>query len=388
MIKMKRGKFALLIISTALITLLVAGGILVAISQFNNVVVVKKSDYDTMSKITKEYSKLYAMQQAINEKSLWKNQKEKQMEAVYNGLLESLGDKYSTYLNKEDYSQLKEYVSGTFTGIGLAFIQDGKGNFCATGVVTGSPADLAGLKAGDILLEVDGKTFTDDEKMMTAIRGKEGTKVSITYKREGAEKTVDIVRAVVENITVGSTVLKGNVGYISISAFEHGTAEQFKTELAEMESKGVKGLVIDLRNNGGGVLEESIEVADMLLPEGTITYTKDRQGKKETYNSDSEATKLKYVLLVNQNTASASEVITAAVKDNNGGKVVGTKTFGKGIIQGIIEFGDDSAMKLTIAQYFSPKGNKIQDNGIEPNYKVGIKAGTDKQLEKALELLR
>ncbi|MGF6375804.1 carboxyl-terminal processing protease [Clostridiales Family XIII bacterium PM5-7] len=388
MIKMRKGKFATLIICTVLATLLAVAGLVIVLSKTNSIVLVNQSDYDTMTEITEKYGKLYSMQNTINEKTLWELNPEKQMEGIYNGLLDSLEDNYSNYMNAEEYEALKKSVSGTFTGIGVFFTIDEQERALVTGVISGSPADLAGLKEGDIITKVNGKAYTDVDKITAAIRGEEGTKVSLTYKRGSKTKTADMVRAVVEDISVRSAVLKGNIGYISIKAFERGTADQFKTELASLENKNVNGLIIDLRNNGGGVFEESIEVADMLLPECTITFTKDREGKKKTFNSDGECTKLKYVLLVNENTASASEVITAAVKDNQGGKIVGMNTYGKGIIQGIIEFGDDTAMRLTISQYFSPKGDKIQEKGIAPDYKVGIKVNGDKQLEKAMSLFK
>jgi carboxyl-terminal processing protease len=252
-----------------------------------------------------------------------------------------------------------------------------------------SPAEIGGLKAGDLLLKVDGKAYEDSNKMAAAIRGEEGSSVEITYKRDGAEKTVSLVRGEVKEISVYASDINKDYGYIQIASFEEETAKQFETELEAMEQKGVKGLVIDLRNNPGGMMDQCIQVADMLLPEAMITYTKDKNGQEETYNSDEHCTDLPFVLLVNGNSASAAEIVAAAVKDN-GGKLVGEKTFGKGVIQGTIDLQDGSAMSLTIMEYFSPDGNKIHKKGVAPSHKVVLTedAKTDVQLEKALELLK
>ena len=190
--------------------------------------------------------------------------------------------------------------------------------------------------------------------------------------------------------SVRSEVLEGNIGYIRISSFEEKTAEDFKQHLRDLELKGVKGLVLDLRDNGGGLVEVSVEIADMLLGEGVVTYTEDREGNKNYYKSNTGATNLPYVVLVNGGTASASEIITAAIQDNEGGKIIGTTTYGKGIIQSIEKLSNGDAVKLTIMQYFSPKGNIIHKVGIKPDVEVEALAEdtTDKQLEKAIELLQ
>lgn len=292
-------------------------------------------------------------------------------------------------MNKEEYKAWSKYVNGTFTGIGLTFTTDKKGNFIITKVLTDSPAASGGLKEGDKLLKVDGKTYSDADAMMLDMRGDEGTKVAITYERGGRQKTVNLIRAEVAEQSVFANVIDKKYGYIQITGFEKTTAEQFKAELANLENKNVKGLIIDLRNNLGGFMDQGIEIADMLLPECTITHTEDKNGKKEFYNSDENCTKLKYVVLVNENTASASEIVAAAIKDNGGGKLVGTTTYGKGIIQSTVAFKDGTAMSLTIMQYLSPKNNKIHGIGVKPDYQVDQKKGAKKdyQLEKAIDLL-
>ena len=198
------------------------------------------------------------------------------------------------------------------------------------------------------------------------------------------------MRAEVTENSVDGTVLDGDIGYIRIASFAKKTAEEFKTELASMESKNVKGLIIDIRQNGGGYAEQGITIADMLLPECTITYMEDKQGKKKYYNSDESSTDLPYVLLVDENTASTSEILAAAVQDNKGGKLIGETTFGKGIVQVEYSFEDGSALKLTTHQYFSPNGKKIHKKGVKPDVvvKYDIGSGKDAQLARAKKILK
>lgn len=389
MIKMKKRRFVLLVVGVVIATLLFGFVGLNLYAGARDMVLVKRSDYETLHQIGDQYSKLYSLQKAINEKSLWSTDKETQMDAIYKALLDSLGDKYSRYMDRDEYKAWSKYVNGTFTGIGLTFTTDKEGNFIITKVLSDSPAASGGLKEGDELLKVNGKTYNDSEAMMMDMRGDEGTKVAITYERNGKQKTVNLIRAEVSEQSVFAGVIDKKYGYIQITGFEKTTAEQFKTELASLENKNVKGLIIDLRNNLGGFMDQGIEIADMLLPECTITHTEDKKGKKEFYNSDENCTKLKYVVLVNENTASASEIVAAAIKDNQGGKLVGTTTYGKGIIQSTVAFKDGTAMSLTVMQYLSPKNKKIHGVGVKPDYEVKQKknAKKDLQLEKAIGLL-
>ncbi|MGN0660033.1 MAG: S41 family peptidase [Emergencia sp.] len=390
MIKMKKKKFILLICVVVIASLLAAGAGLAVFVSANDMVLVNRDDYKTLSDMGSRYGKLYSLQKTLENQFLYEIDEDAQMEAVYKAVTDALGDKYTSYMTEEEYEKWKEAVTGTFTGVGLVFMETENGDIVVTKVVDGGPADTAGLKAGDRLLKVDGKTCEDITDMASRLRGDEGTSLKLSYERDGKVKEVAMVRAQVEEPTVYSAVIDDRYGYIQILSFEQTTADQFRTELAEMEKKGVAGLVVDLRNNPGGLVDQGIEVADMLLPECTITHTEDKNGKKEYHNSDENCTSLRYVLLVNEKTASASEIIAAAVKDNGGGSLVGAKTFGKGIIQGTVEFKDGSAVKMTIMQYLSPKGSVIQGKGIEPDYKVSLPEDADKdlQLEKALKLLK
>lgn len=389
MMKMKKSRFILAMFGMMLVTFLLIGGAFFGVMKANDMVLVSRSDYDKAEEMVQKYEKLYHIQSLIEEQFLWETDEDAVMNAIYKEAVEVLDDQYSYYMTAEEYKDWTDKVTGTFYGIGVAFTQDEDGTFVVNRVMEESPAELAGMKAGDILLKVDGKTYEDANKMAAAIRGEEGSSVEITYKRNGTKKTVSLVRGEVKELSVYTADLSKDCGYIQITSFEAETAKQFETELNAMEKKGVKGVVIDLRNNPGGMMDQCIEVADMLLPEAMITYTKDKNGKEETYNSDEHCTDLNYVLLINENSASAAEIVAAAIKDN-GGKLVGETTFGKGIIQGTMDLQDGSAMCLTIMEYFSPDGNQIHKKGVTPSHKVALPetAKTDVQLEKALELLK
>ena len=389
MIKIKKSRFILTMVGVMLMTFLLISGTLFGVMMAGDMVLVSRSDYQKAAKLVNRYEKLYSIQTTIDEKYLWDTDNDEQIDALCKEAVAVLGDKYSYYMTADEYKNWADKVTGTFYGIGVAFTQDDDGTFVVNRVMEGSPAELGGMKAGDILLEIDGKTFEDSNKMATAIRGEEGTSVEVTYKRDGVKHTISLVRGEVKELSVYATITDDNYGYICITSFEEDTSKQFQTELDDMEAKGVKGVVIDLRNNPGGMMEQSVAVADALLPEAMITYTKDRNGKKEIYNSDEHCTDLKYVVLINENSASAAEIVAGAIKDN-GGILVGEKTFGKGVIQGTYPLEDGSAISLTIMEYFSPKGNTIHKKGITPTHKVVLPkdATTDVQFEKALELLK
>ena len=304
------------------------------------------------------------------------------------GLMSGLGDPYSAYMTEEEYNTWLESVTGEFEGIGISFTTDEKGNYVVVSVFSDTPAEKAGLKEGDILLGADGKVYDTMDALSAAIKGKRGTKVTVTYERDGKVHDVDIIRDKIEETSVESKMLDDNIGYIAVSSFAEDTAEDFKVELESFESKNVKGLVIDLRNNGGGLVNVCSEIADMLLGECTIVSMEDRNGEESVLTSDEEKTDITYVILVNENSASASEILAGAVKDNTENPLVGVTTFGKGIVQTSGQLDDGSALELTTMQYFSPDGNEIHKKGVEPDYIVKNTETEDKQLNKAIELLK
>lgn len=238
-----------------LATLLAAAAGFFAVSQATGILLISQEDYDTLNDIGARYSKLYSMQKAIETQFLWEVDQDKQMDALYDALIETLDDQYSAYMDKEEYEAWQSYVQGVFTGVGVVFSQDKSGDFVISKVISGGPADSAGLKAGDVLLKVDGKAYEDADQMAMHMRGEEGTSVKVTYRRGSETKEAELVRAQVEEPSVYAETLDKQYGYIRISAFESGTAAQFKRELDEFETKGVKGLVIDLpgqRRRPGG----------------------------------------------------------------------------------------------------------------------------------------
>ena len=304
------------------------------------------------------------------------------------GLMAGLGDPYSAYMTEEEYNTWLESVTGEFEGIGISFTTDEDGNYVIVSVFKGSPAEKAGLKEGDFILGADDKAYSTMDALSAAIKGKRGTKVTVNYERDGKVYDVEIVRDKIEEISVEGEMLDNNIGYIAISSFSEDTAEDFQAELERFENKNVKGLVIDLRNNGGGLVNVCSEIADMLLGECTIVSMEDRKGEESILTSDEEKTGIPYVILVNENSASASEILAAAVKDNTDNPLVGVTTFGKGIVQTSGQLNDGSALELTTMQYFSPDGKEIHKKGVEPDYIVENTDTEDKQLDKAIELLK
>ena len=390
MYSIKKSRFILLLIAAAVAGAAVFFGVSRALSGAGyGTATISASEYRQMKEISERYEDLEQVYQRINKEYYQDVDPEKLIVGATKGMVNSLGDKYSSYMTKAEYDQWYSTVTGEYEGIGVTFVMEKKGQGSVVLVSEGSPAEKAGIKAGDVITKVNGKTFSDADKMSAEIRGDIGTEVKVTYVRDKKEKTVTIIRDKIVNKSVSSQVLAGDLGYIKIASFESSTYEDFRAALDSMEKKKVKGFIIDLRDNGGGLVETAVDTADDLLGKGNITYLQDRAGKKEYIDSDSRKTDLPYVILVNGNTASASEIVTAAVQDNKGGKIVGTKTFGKGIVQSTDTLEDGSALEITVLQYFSPNGHAIHKKGIKPDYVVkdDPKTEEDEQLEKAKGLL-
>lgn len=363
---------------------------IVAVAKIGNFVVIHGDESGVIKTIVKEYSNLPKILDAIDKKSIFEFNEKNAKDAALKAVVDSLGDEYSEYLTKKETDEWESYLNGEFSGIGISFQKNDKGEYQVTEVFKDSPAEKSGIKVGDIILKVDGNLYKTSEEMSEHIRGKSGTTVELILMRDNKEIKASITRETVKEKTVYSKVMDDGSGYIMIKSFEDGTAKEFETELSAFEKQGIKSMVIDLRDNGGGYIDEGMEIADRLLKEGTITYMEDVKGKRKYFNSDEKATKIKYTVLVNENTASTSEILTAAIKDNKGGKIVGTKTFGKGIVQETTKFKDGSSLKLTVLRYFSPKGKVIHKKGIKPDVEVKFdpSSGTDNQLEMAKSLLK
>ena len=346
---------------------------------------VDAEEYQQMIYMNEKYSKAEDVWKNVQE-NFYKDVTDEELEdAMLKGIMAGTGDQFSAYMNVEEYKSWNEQVNGEFEGVGVSYSEviDGEG-YQILKVHEDTPAEKAGLKAGDVMIEVDGKKYQTIEEFGAALRGKAGTEVTVTYLRNGKEYKATMIRAKINIKTVEHEVMDGNLGYIKITAFEPGTYDEFRAALDDLESKKVKGFILDLRDNGGGLVREAERVGDDLLGSCDMYYTEDHNGKKEHYPSNADKTALPYVLLVNENSASATEILSCAVKENGGGKLVGTTTYGKGLIQMQYNFEDGSGYKLSILQVFSPKGNKVHKVGVKPDYVV---KGEKAQLDKAKELL-
>lgn len=390
---MKKRNLIFVIIVSILVGALAFGGATFLIGQVSGGYrTITNDEYENYKFIKDKYGKLAELEQYIQEKYYVPVDENDLMEGIYKGLFWGIGDPYSSYLSKDEYDEIMISTTGEYQGIGVTIAPDDRGLINVVSPIDGSPADKAGLKAGDKIISVEDEIYDGSaiDQAAAAMRGKPGTEVDLMIIRGQEELQFTITRANIIMHTVRSEILEGNIGYIRISSFEEKTANDFKDHLRDLELKGVKGFVLDLRDNGGGLVEISVEVADALLEEGVVTYTEDRKGKKRYYKSKPGKTNLPYVVLVNGGTASASEIVTGAIKDHKAGVIVGATTYGKGIIQSLEQLSNGDAVKLTIMQYFSPDGNIIHKVGIEPNVEVECFANDelDQQLEKALELLQ
>ncbi len=359
--------------------------------QLTGQVLISKSELTGLKDLEKTYHEVDLLKQKIEEISLYNVKDADLILGMKRGLFQAVGDPYTNYLTKEDYDSLKIMTTGQLQGIGVTVtVKDNHVEIVST--VKESPAYKAGLKSGDAILKVDDVEYdgTQLQEAASALRGNAGTKVKVTFLRKGITKEVTIVRANIELESVTSKVIEGNIGYIDIKSFEINTGKDFEKELRALEMKGVATLIIDLRDNGGGIVESGVQIADLLVDEGVIAYTEDYKKDRTYYKSVSGKTKLPYVVLVNEGTASTSEILVAGIKYHKAGAIVGTKTYGKGIIQTVAEVSKDDYMRITIMEYFAPDGKRIDKVGITPDYVVNLVEDDlkDYQLEKAIELLK
>lgn len=329
---------------------------------------------------------------------------DKMKDGIYKGMVDSLGDPYTVYYNSEEYKQFTSSSSGTYSGIGVAVSQN-----VTTGAITivktfkkGS-GEKEGMKPGDVIYKVEGKKIEGLElsKVVSMIKGKEGTFVKVTVLRDGKEIEFNLERKKLEVDTVNYRMEDRSgkkIGYISVSEFDEVTASQFKSAISELSKEGMEGLVIDLRDNPGGLLDVTCEMLDRMIKKGLLVYTVDKYGKRVDEDAtDSDSFDKPVAILVNGNSASASEVFSGAMKDYKAATLVGTKTFGKGIVQSIVPFGDGTAMKVTVSKYYTPNGVNIHGTGIEPDVVVELSKDAtkngkydrknDNQLDKALDVV-
>lgn len=318
-------------------------------------------------------------------------------DGVIYGLMETVGDPYTCYYSVEEMEELTADIEGVFHGIGAYLEMDyDKGYAKISGIIDGTPASQSDIQVGDYVVEVDGvdtyeMTLTD---VVSMIRGDAGTDVTLTLNRSGSELDVTVTRQNIETPTVQYELLEGNIAYITIIEFDDVTTAQFVEAMENLEKDNAKGLILDLRGNPGGNLSTVVEICELMLPEGMIVYTEDKYGQRNEYKCDGENEfELPLVVLIDGSSASASEILAGAIKDYEMGTLVGTTTYGKGIVQKIFTYEDGSAAKITVSKYYTPNGYNIHGVGIAPDVEVEFDAElyleneTDNQLEKAIEVI-
>ena len=382
------------IILTIIITALVASMIII-------IVINNTESSDLIENIE---TKLKNIQGIIDSDYLGEIDENTVLDSTIKGYVSGLGDEYSEYFTKEELEEYKsDNIEGAYVGIGVYIIQDTEKNAIKViAPIEGSPAEEAGIKPGDYIVKVDGEEVTGENitEATNKMKGEEGTKVKIQILRDDKTIDMEVERKNVKINHVESEVLEDNIGYLKISTFDEGCSEEFEQKLQDLQNKNIKSLIIDLRNNGGGIVDEALAIADLFTDKDvTLLITKDKNGNEEIRKAQSDKkVDLPVIVLTNENTASASELLVGVLKDYNIAKSVGTVTFGKGVIQELLTLPDESGLKITTNEYYTPKGNKINKIGIEPDEKVelpdeyknvlDVPKDKDTQLNKAIELLK
>ena len=327
--------------------------------------------------------------------------KELAEELMYTGLVAGVGDPYTYYLSADSLAEQVEKNSGHFVGIGVEIYAGDDGYIVVSSVTPGGPAEAAGILAEDKITEVDGESITGKTAadVSALVKGEEGTDVTLTIFRESTGEVLEktVTRQDIQVQTVSWRMMDDNIGYISITNFRENTHNQFKEALDTLEAEGMEKLVLDLRNNTGGLVKSAHEIGEELLPEGIMVYTMDKEGNREDTLCDDVYNDVPMVVLVNGNSASAAEILAGAIQDTGRGELIGTTTFGKGLVQRLFTLPDGSGLNVTIQKYYTPNGTSIHGVGITPDYEVelpeeyaqqtNIPAEADTQLQKAVEVL-
>lgn len=371
----------------------------------NNKVIVPKDEYEQLTTVANKYSKVTALEDFIQKHYLKEVDEATMLDGQLKGLFQSLEDPYSQYMSKDEFQDFMEHTKGVYGGVGVIVTPGDDNLITVVSPIEDTPGEKAGIKTGDKIIKVNGEEFTAD-KMDAAVKlmkGEPGTDVTVTIMRkdkEGKTKQFDIsiTREEIRLKTVKAEVIDENIGYVKITSFDDLTYDDFKVELDKLEKKNVEGIIMDLRNNPGGLLDVCVDIADEFLDEGVVVYTETRDGQREYLKSDKKKTDIPLVLLINEGSASASEIMAGAMRDKERATLIGTKTFGKGIVQRIKQLPDGSGFKLTVSEYFTPNGTSIHDVGIEPDIVVDLPEDIeeigvenlkeDTQLQKALEVIK
>lgn len=384
-------RIVMLVIVTAMITFLVTSiGFYNYYVKSENGNIKLISNYIKFSESTQELtSKLELVKKYLEQSYMGELDEESMVEGAIKGYVEGLGDSYTEYLTESELEELMIDIEGDYVGIGVYITSTTNNQTVILLPIEGSPAEKAGLKSGDIILEIEGEdcSLLELDEVSNKIKGEKGTKVNLKILR--GEKTIDfsIERKQVELKYITSEVLEKDIGYIQLLTFYENCTEDFKKELENLEEKNIKSLIIDLRDNGGGIVKDAIEMAELFVPKGNIIMkTYDKEGNETIEKSKSTKTlDMDIIILVNENSASATEIFTAALKENNIAKVIGTTTFGKGVMQEVQPISIGGAMKITVEKFKTPKGNEINEVGIAPDIEI---EGTEEQLQKAIDNLK
>ena len=392
-------KTIMMIAITAFITFIVTSICLYTYFTKNPTTIFLSSE-DTNKSISE---KLEQYRKIIDQYYLGEVDEEALKEGAIKGYIEGLGDPYTEYISKDDMEDYLDDTMGNFVGIGIYMIKNTNyDRIQVLSTIKGSPAEKVGIQAGDIIMSVDGVEYKADD-MTTAsnnIKGEEGTKVNIELLRGTETLKYEITREKVKVNQVEGKVISGNIGYIEFTSFDETTAEDFKAKYEELAKQGIKSLIIDLRNNGGGIVDQALEIADYVADKDSVLlYEVDKNNKETVRKAKTEPIiNMPIIILTNENTASASEILAGALKDLGKAKTVGITTYGKGVIQQILKLSDGSGLKITIEEYQTPNRNKINKVGIEPDEKVelpdsiesvfSVNESEDTQLQKAIEMLK
>ncbi len=363
---------------------------------FGNRIVVTANDESTKTGIRK----LAALKRAIDEDYYQEVDGNALMDGAISGMFNALGDPYSAYYSSSDFQQLMSTSIGNYAGIGLMITEDENKHTIVVGTYPNTPAAEAGFLNGDKITAINGEDMQDAgaDAVAGKMKGEEGSTLDITFEREGVSQTVTLTREKINIPTVSGKMLDNGIAYIHISDFTESTADDFNSTLSSLMGQSMTGLIVDLRNNGGGMVPSAQSIADRLLGEGLICYTMDKYGNREDItSSDEEKLEMPIAVLVNNETASASEILAGALQDNDAAVLIGTQTYGKGIIQEVVSLSDGSVYKLTYEEYFTPDGHTVQGEGLTPDIEVesdeenidfaNTPQTDDEQLQKAIETL-
>ncbi len=386
---------ALLAASTMYLGLVVAG-----YASFNNMTLVNQDKYVKLLEKQRKYGKIEMIQKYVEDSFYLDTSEVNFEEGMIDGIFSALNDPYSVYFNPKEFKNFMDYNTGTYGGLGITIAPSDNNEIMVVAPFEDTPAHRAGIKPDDKIIKVEGVEYTakEMEKAVNKMKGEPGTSVTITIKREGEEPfDVTLVREMIVIKAVKSRVLEDNkdIGYLRISAFDDKVYDEFIKNLSDLKKQNIKGLIIDIRSNPGGSLDQVIKISDELLGEQVIVSTKNKHGRENIYKSDAKKIDLPFVVLVNGSSASASEILTGAVKDTKSGKIIGTTTYGKGLVQSVLPIFSGGGMKVTIAQYFTPNGAYINKVGIKPDIEIEMSKdfdpedeSTDNQLKKAIEVLK